>query len=558
MAKTVAQILSEIPTLFADNSTGLISAGNSRTAHTDIITYAGGMMFSAASYGAVGDGVTDNTSFFQNAFADIATAGGGVLYIPAGTFLFTAGTMTPPSNCIVQGAGPDATTILNKCTVGGADSALTVVMTMTGGSNAGTWVANNTTYAINAPVLGSNTVTTTTAANAGNFNPGDIIMLGGDPKGTAFWYPSWYTTVVSVNATTGVITLAETVPLGGTTANTFSTVQKIISLPKNITVRDLTLNTNSNIGGFSGAIMEILGCEKFLIENCKFINGSGNPGAGCAIGAPSRHSGYRNCYAGPSAGPMELFGCFESFIEGCSTFQSALLVDGGCTDCTVINNYVKDPQENAASFYGIFIPSYTQRIKVIGNTVTGIPSTFAGISFTDTPDANRNMLVVGNFLIGANTTNTTGVNMTKGTCTGNFLQNLQNGIVFESVADCILEGNYFDAAVTTPISTFSGTGIFRTRQNTPVQAMAGATGTPTVQGGLNYTLTNGAAQNVTGFTGGLGGDEITIILQDGNTTFVNGSNLKMKGGVNYNPAAGVVMCFISNFSGTWSEKSRSA
>lgn len=542
------------------NSGVTTSIDSSASGHVFFVSYTsipggtGYISVKQSPYNAKGDGVTDDSTAINNAAAALAAAGGGILFFPPGNYLMSTATFIPPSNCVVQGSGIDATTITNTSTAGGQDCTLTVLMTMTGGSNAGTWTSANTTYPINPPTLGANTVTTTTAANAGNFSAGNIIMLSGDTHGAAFWFSPWYTTVVSANASTGVITLAETLPMGGTV---LTTAQKIVSLPKNITVRDMTLAVNSNIGGFSGAILEVLGCENFLIENCKFVNVSGTQGAGIAIGAPCRHSGFRKCYAGPVAGPIELYGCSESFISECSTFQSGLLIDGGSLDCTVINNHIKDPQENGASFYGIYIPNYTLRIAVVGNTIVGVPSSFAGISFVDTPDANRYMTVTGNSIVGANTTNTTGVNMTKGTCTANFFQNLQNGIVFESVADCMVTGNYFDSATTTPISTFSGTGIFRTRQNTPMQAMASATGIPAVQGGLNYTLTNGSAQNVTSFSGGLGGDEITIILQDGNTTFVNGSNLKMKSGVNYNPASGVVMCFICNFSGTWSEKSRS-
>src|SRR5215469_16108560 len=44
-------------------------------------------VFNVTSYGAVGDGVTDNTIAIQNAINACSTAGGGIIEVPAGTFL---------------------------------------------------------------------------------------------------------------------------------------------------------------------------------------------------------------------------------------------------------------------------------------------------------------------------------------------------------------------------------------------------------------------------------------------------------------------------------------
>jgi hypothetical protein len=149
------------------------------------------------------------------------------------------------------------------------------------------------------------------------------------------------------------------------------------------------------------------------------------------------------------------------------------------------------------------------------------------------------------------------------------LQNLQSGIQQEGVssgADPIVEGNYFDSAtVTNQFDPFSQPTLIRTRQQ-PVrlQTMTGGTAVPTVQGFSSYTLTQGTAVNVTGFQGGLPGDEIVVIVTDSNTTFVNSGNLRMKSGANYNPLASgttpITMCFVCWATGTpnqYYEKSRS-
>lgn len=44
-------------------------------------------MFNVTNYGAVGNGTTDNTASIQNAIKAAGTAGGGIVEVPAGTFL---------------------------------------------------------------------------------------------------------------------------------------------------------------------------------------------------------------------------------------------------------------------------------------------------------------------------------------------------------------------------------------------------------------------------------------------------------------------------------------
>jgi polygalacturonase len=56
------------------------------------------------SYGAVGDGVTLNTAAFVAATADIASHGGGVLYVPPGRFLLSPFNMTSRMELRLDGA----------------------------------------------------------------------------------------------------------------------------------------------------------------------------------------------------------------------------------------------------------------------------------------------------------------------------------------------------------------------------------------------------------------------------------------------------------------------
>lgn len=60
------------------------------------------LFISVKDYGAKGDGVTDNTTAFQNAIDAAFNAGGGIVYVPPGQYYFT-GTLTVKSNVQLVG-----------------------------------------------------------------------------------------------------------------------------------------------------------------------------------------------------------------------------------------------------------------------------------------------------------------------------------------------------------------------------------------------------------------------------------------------------------------------
>lgn len=60
----------------------------------------------ALDYGAVGDDSTDNATAFSDAYAAVVANGGGVLFIPAGTYQASAFPELSDSSVIVQGEGP--------------------------------------------------------------------------------------------------------------------------------------------------------------------------------------------------------------------------------------------------------------------------------------------------------------------------------------------------------------------------------------------------------------------------------------------------------------------
>ena len=84
----------------------------------------GALTLNAKDYGAVGDGVTNDTAAIASAIAAIP-AGGGSVYLPAGSYLLggTAGLTLSTAGSILRGAGPQVTKIL----VGGSVTAAAAV-----------------------------------------------------------------------------------------------------------------------------------------------------------------------------------------------------------------------------------------------------------------------------------------------------------------------------------------------------------------------------------------------------------------------------------------------
>lgn len=77
-----------------------------------------GGWFNVRNYGAVGDGTTDDLEWFNAAIDAMVANGGGVLYVPAGTYLVSAGFHEISVSCTVLGDGWNASKI--HCTSGTA------------------------------------------------------------------------------------------------------------------------------------------------------------------------------------------------------------------------------------------------------------------------------------------------------------------------------------------------------------------------------------------------------------------------------------------------------
>ena len=125
------------------------------------------------SYGAKGDGVTDDTEAIQAAIDAAVAVGGGIVFVPVGHYKIT-GNIQVKDNVSLIGAGYGSW-IENVTAIGFARC---VVAT----GNIGDITNSNgiyaeTTYNINAVTVGNMSVTLVSPLDASNFSVGDIVAI---------------------------------------------------------------------------------------------------------------------------------------------------------------------------------------------------------------------------------------------------------------------------------------------------------------------------------------------------------------------------------------------
>lgn len=204
------------------------------------------------SFGAKGDGKTDDFSAIAAANAYVGSLGGGTLYFPAGHYVSKQNfnSIMPQNN--VEYYGDGYSTFL--------DFTWDTFFNPNFGT---TTYAGFTYYPANDITAGDRTLTAISPIDAANFVLGDMVMacsttsLPNAPPGNVFPYFIEVNRVLAVNQSTGVLTLEDSIADGWSGVK----IAKVTSVVAcNFTIRDMRVGSNRPFA--------IHGSYKATIRNC--------------------------------------------------------------------------------------------------------------------------------------------------------------------------------------------------------------------------------------------------------------------------------------------------
>jgi hypothetical protein len=504
-----------------------------------------GPIVSIATFGGVGDGVTDNAAAFAAAVADLQASptGGGTIYFPAGIF-YASTSFAPPSNISLQGAGTTATVLKGNSACNPAPCNITLIIYA---ALTGTYLTA-TTYPINAPTQGTNTITTTTPSDAGNFSAGQVILISGGLHSTSFWYPDWTTTVVSANASTGVITLGETLPLGG---SALSLVQQVLTYPHDISVSNMAIE-----GTVDGSV-QLSVARNISFNNVKIIPSTDSMALGSLSVVASRDiTVNQSFFEGGSY--LECLGCFYFNYTANQLQGGSIAIDGGSQYGFIGYNNISTPSVNGVKEAGISIFSMSQYDTFVGNSISNVQASSLGIDIVGI-NGEGGHSIIGNNVTTVDTstaicygvTNSVGNNFVGNTCNTADL-----GLAISSNSTGQLAAANQFTNVTTPYNN-DASSTFATPITPYKQVVANPAGTtPAVQTG-SLAIFQFGATNITNFTGGTPGQIITVQFGDGNSSLIASGNLNLLQNTSFlSVPSGTVMQFIQLAAGNWYELSR--
>jgi polygalacturonase len=232
-------------------------------------------LFNVKRYGATGNGTTDDTTAIQAAVT-AASVAGGVVYLPAGTYLVSSSISVAASNVYIKGDGRGATRVIYSMTSSG------YVFSFAGSLTA-TLAGATTTLSSDA---GPNQASwddgkTVVVASAAGLAVGDVVLVGDtydigmDAQGWADRWRGEYVRIGAIASTT--LTLYAPLRDPYTTARTAS-----LWLPtwrSNVGLEGVSIAPNSTalqgttlVGG-----AQFSACRSITVRDCDFRN-LDNPG----------------------------------------------------------------------------------------------------------------------------------------------------------------------------------------------------------------------------------------------------------------------------------------
>ena len=236
------------------------------------------------SFGAKGDGSTNDKPAFDAAFAAIKSAGGGQLYVPTGQYLYNSSssfsdTQTfdgEASNVVVFGDGATVS-VINFTGTKGLYLGLPredINRYCTNPPNKGCINAQSwglPSYYLMGNVSSGSSVTLTTHAQASNFTPGTMVFIQSGDAAPGTGHPPAhfeFNTVASANPSTGVINLQNPLSDSYESSNLSypPMIAPISTVPSNLTIHDLGFTTNKA----NATIISLEGTANTVIDKCAF------------------------------------------------------------------------------------------------------------------------------------------------------------------------------------------------------------------------------------------------------------------------------------------------
>ena len=530
---------------------------------------------SVKDFGAVGDGTTDDTAAIQAAFNSVPAVGGNI-FIPAGTYKLTGTGLTffAKSNAHIYGAGMGATILDGSAVTGGSPNAVIVLG-----------------YASSAPspaVLQDVTLRDFSIKGSGSATTGNIINYRGINNITfaRLEVSKGYNEVIYCDGATdafhGLIVKdcyfhdCFAYYSYGVNTNTLG-------------VRDIEITGNRFENMATGVY--ILG-ENINISGNFFTNIS-NVGIGVGESNYTARRSISNCvvsnntFLGLGKSLVSLGGyafayCWGIQANGVSNTYADQSQDSGII---IANNSFKE----SYSDYGVICLYLKGNVKAIANYCSGLQTTTNSSSiFIQAYFGSDSASIVGvngslvrihlenntlekklsglNFNFGIFATSTNNAELE---CKNNFIDAVVTGAQFSAASNGFLPLVTLCGDIIMPscrwldlVGTDGGTGTtqialygtnstnFSTMQsrdtlsaNGPGRVLSGAT--PSVAKGSLFSTVNSVATTITNLVRATtnAGEEITIYVNDANTTFQNNINIKLAGGVDYAAALGAVITF---------------
>jgi hypothetical protein len=210
---------------------------------------------SVKDFGAVGDGVADDTAAIQAAVDAVVAAGGGVVNLGAGTFKITS-PITLQSDVVLRGAGKHQTVL--------AEGALTFLVQAVGALS-----GTSHTLASNA---NADTRTIVLSSGGASYAVGDYALLQAEnlpfagPAATA--KQAEYVRIETIVGNT--LTVRGNLAFTYTTANT-AKLSKLLPV-RDVIIEDLAMTSLDTVN-FARLFSYFDYCQNLVVKNCHFFNG---------------------------------------------------------------------------------------------------------------------------------------------------------------------------------------------------------------------------------------------------------------------------------------------